>query len=71
MEAYQAGEMSFQTLSSNIMGGQDYQLDYHYAVYSPNVVVAMLEQQGFHHITIVAKGRKNGDCRETEITAVK
>lgn len=71
IEAYQAGEMSFQTLGSNIMGGQDYQLDYHYAVYSPDVVVAMLEQQGFRNITIVAKGRKNGDCRETEITAVK
>lgn len=71
MEAYQAGEISFQTLSNNIMGGQDYQLDYHYAVYSPDIVVAMLEQQGFHKITIVAKGRKNGNCRETEITAVK
>ena len=71
LQAYEAGEMDFNLLARIIMGGQDYQLDYHYAVYSPQLVVAMLQNAGFHDIQIVARGRENGGCRETEIVAIK
>lgn len=71
LQAYEAGEMDFNLLATLIMGGQDYQLDYHYAVYSPQLVVAMLQNAGFHDIQIVEQGRKNGGCRETEIVAIK
>ncbi len=71
LQAYEAGEMDFNLLARIIMGGQDYQLDYHYAVYSPELVVAMLQNAGFHDIQIVARGRENGGCRETEIVATK
>lgn len=71
IKAYDAGEMDFNTLGTLIMGGQDYQLDYHYAVYSPEVVVSMLRNVGFRNIQIVAQGRENGGCRETEIVAIK
>ena len=69
--AYTAGEMSFDELGEVIMGGQDYALDYHYAVHSVERVAALLEKTGFKDIRIVAEGRKNGQCRESEITAVK
>lgn len=71
IKAYDAGEIDFNTLGTLIMGGQDYQLDYHYAVYSPGLVVSMLENAGFHNIQVVAQGRENGGCRETEIVAIK
>ena len=68
---YHDGKMRFEQLALNIMGGQDYQLDYHYAVYSAETVCNMLEKCGFHDIKVIAKGRENGGCRETEITALK
>ena len=71
LQAYEAGEMDFNLLAEIIMGGQDYQLDYHYAVYSPELVTTMLQSAGFHDIQIVAQGRENGGCRETEIVAIK
>ncbi|WP_449290609.1 methyltransferase domain-containing protein [Oscillibacter ruminantium] len=71
IETYQAGSMTFEELGRIIMGGQDYQLDYHYAVYSPETVCAMLERAGFRDIQLVARGRENGGCKESEIHAVK
>ncbi len=71
LESYHQGNMSFDQLGYLIMGAQDYQLDYHYAVYSPDIVVAMLKAVGLRDIQIVARGRENGGCLETEIRAVK
>ena len=71
IKAYETGEMDFSLLGTLIMGGQDYQLDYHYAVYSPELVVSMLENAGFHDIRVVARGRENGGCRESEIVAIR
>lgn len=71
IQAYTGNEVSFETLAEVIMGGQDYRLDYHYAVYSPERVAEMLKRVGFRDIEIVARNRENGKCREAEIVARK
>lgn len=71
IQAYTKNEMSFEALAEVIMGGQDYQLDYHYAVYSPERVAEMLKRTGFRNVKIVARNRENGGCREAEVTAQK
>lgn len=69
--AYSEGNISFDALATIIMGAQDYQQDYHYAVYCADTVTKMLEEAGFKDITVVALGRENGECLETEISARK
>ena len=71
IQAYTKNEMSFEALAEVIMGGQDYQLDYHYTVYSPERVAEMLKRVGFRNVKIVARNRENGECREAEIVAQK
>ena len=71
IDAYNASQMSFEQMGNVIMGGQDYQLDYHYAVYSPETVTKLLEKAGLRNIRILAQGRENGGCKETEILAEK
>lgn len=71
IKAYSKGEISFEQLGYIIMGAQDYTLDYHYAVYSADIVSELLAEAGFQEIEVVAKGRTNGQCLETEITARK
>lgn len=68
---YASGNMAFSALAEVIMGAQDYKLDYHYNVFSPEVLVEMLKQTGFKETSIKARGRKNGQCYETEISAIK
>lgn len=71
IEDYNSGKMTFEDLSYVIMGGQDYDKDYHYTMYDTQKVIHLLENAGLKNIYVVASGRLNGGCRETEITAVK
>jgi len=68
---YVEGNMTFSELSEVIMGSQDYKLDYHYSVFSPELLVDMLNKAGFAEIEIKSHGRKNGMCYEMEIVAKK
>lgn len=69
LAAHQRGEIDFATLAEVTFGKQDYDGDFHYAMYSPASLVALLEEAGFAPVTIVATNRVNGDCREMEVTA--
>ena len=71
LAAYGRKEMSFEDLAEVVMGGQDYALDYHYAVLSTKIVEQALAAVGFSDIKVVKAGRRNGLCYETEIHAVK
>ena len=68
---YNSGKMTFEELSHVVMGGQDYDKDYHYTMYDPQKVINLLQKAGLKNIQIVAQGRENGGCRETEIVAFK
>ena len=71
IEDYNKGEMTFDELAHVIMGGQDYDKDYHYTMYNARRVEDLLQKMGLKNIVVVERGRKNGGCRETEMTATK
>lgn len=71
IKEYQNGNVSFEQLSTIIMGAQDYSLDYHYSIHSATTMNALLTQVGFKDIQVIAHGRENSGCFETEIRAVK
>lgn len=71
LASYQRGEMSFDTFAEVTFGKQDYDGDFHYAMYSPDTLSQLLREAGFEHLEVLATGRVNGDCREMEVTARK
>ena len=66
-----AGQYEFAQFRESLFGAQDYEGDYHYNLFSPDSLMAMLGEAGFHDPKIVARGRKNGSCYEFEVTAIK
>src|SRR5690606_15482577 len=46
LAAHQRGEIDFATLAEVTFGKQDYDGDFHYAMYSPASLVALLEEAG-------------------------
>lgn len=69
--AHKRGEMDFETLAQVTFGKQDYDGDFHYAMYSPRTLTELLSEAGFNQIEVLADDRINGDCREMEIHARK
>ena len=71
LASHERGEMSFDSLAEVTFGKQDYDGDFHYAMYSPETLCQLLHEAGFKHIEVLAKDRINGDCREMEVQARK
>ena len=71
LASHERGEMSFDTLAEVTFGKQDYDGDFHYAMYSPETLCQLLHEAGFKQIEVLAKDRINGDCREMEVQARK
>lgn len=71
LASHERGEMSFDSLAEVTFGKQDYDGDFHYAMYSPETLCQLLHEAGFKQIEVLAKDRINGDCREMEVQARK
>jgi hypothetical protein len=69
VRAYVAGETDFATLALIVMGGQEYEGDFHFAFYNPERLTAVLEKAGFRAIELVTPARRNGLCLEMELRA--
>ncbi len=65
------GEMSFEDYREVTYGGQEYQGDFHFNMFSPDSLKETLEKTGFAEPVLVAAGRRNGKCFELEISARK
>lgn len=70
-KAYAGGSMPFETLRSVTYGGQEYEGDFHFTGFTPDSISALLRDAGFAEPTVVARGRRNGDCLELEITSTR
>jgi predicted SAM-dependent methyltransferase len=66
-----SGATSFEDLRLVTFGEQEYEGDYHYTMFSPESLVALLEEAGFADVRVVAQGRRNGVCREMEVHATR
>ena len=69
--AYAQESMDFKQLSTVLMGMQEYEGDFHYALLTPESLKKLLEEAGFQSIEFVVEARKNGLCFEMELTARK
>ena len=66
---YAAGSYSYAQLREVTFGGQDYEGDFHYNMFTPESLAALLREAGFSKVEVTVKGRRNGACYEFEVVA--
>lgn len=69
--AFANDEYSFESLRQVTFGGQDYDGDFHYNMFSVESLSALLREAGFDQVEVIAENRENGGCKEFELVAVK
>lgn len=69
--ALAAGTYSFDDFREVLFGGQDYEGDFHFNLFTPESLSSLLTDAGFSNARVIEKGRRNGKCFEFEILAVK
>jgi len=69
--AFASQEYSFEALRQVTFGGQDYDGDFHYNMFSTETLSQLLRDAGFTRIDVVAENRENGGCKEFEIVAAR
>jgi hypothetical protein len=63
------GSYSFEDFRDVLFGGQDYEGDFHYNLFTPDSFRRTVEEAGFTDVAIPVRGRPNGQCFEFELTA--
>ncbi|WP_321906548.1 class I SAM-dependent methyltransferase [Burkholderia cenocepacia] len=69
MKNYIDGDYPYAYLREVTFGGQDYDGDFHFNMFTPESMSAILTEAGFVDISLVEAGRRNGNCYEFEIVA--
>jgi predicted SAM-dependent methyltransferase len=69
--AFASNEYPFENLRQVTFGGQDYDGDFHYNMFSVDSLGQLLRDAGFTRIEVVAENRENGGCKEFEIVAAR
>jgi hypothetical protein len=69
MREWSAGRYSFDDLQLALYGEQEYEGDFHFAMFTPASLVSLLERAGLEDVEVVASGRRNGICYEMELVA--
>ena len=70
IDAYGRGEMTFEELRVVTYGEQEYDGDFHFAMYSPDSLTALMKAAGLTDVEVVASGRRNGLSLEMELTRI-
>jgi hypothetical protein len=61
------GRLPFEDFQRVVFGDQEYDGDFHFAMFTPDSFADLLLQCGFAHVDVVERGRRNGLCYEFEI----
>lgn len=69
--AYSEGRMSYSDLRLVTFGAQEYDGDYHFNMFNPEQLSALLSEAGLKDFAIVERARKNGACLEMQFEAIK
>jgi predicted SAM-dependent methyltransferase len=69
LQAYSSGEIKFDQLREVTFGGQEYEGDFHYSMFTVETLKRLLTDSGFARVDVAASGRVNGLCRELELHA--
>jgi hypothetical protein len=65
---YADGEYPYAFLREVTFGAQDYDGDFHFNMFTPQSLKALLEEAGLVDLRIIETGRQNGECLEFELT---
>jgi predicted SAM-dependent methyltransferase len=68
---YAEGNYPYEDMREVLYGAQDYDGDFHFNMFTPESLSALLREAGFATPKIIESGRKNGRCYEFEIVAEK
>jgi predicted SAM-dependent methyltransferase len=68
---YTAGNYPYKDMRDVVYGGQDYDGDFHFNMFTPESMTEYFVEAGFTNVLLVAGGRRNGQCYELEITGEK
>lgn len=68
---YGNGNYPYDDMREVLYGGQDYDGDFHFNMFTPDSLSGLLVEAGFGDVTVIEAGRKNGKCYEFEISAKK
>lgn len=71
IDAFSKGALAFEDLREVTFGGQDYEGDFHFTMFSVESLTALLEGAGFVEVDVIDVGRRNGLCLEMELVARK
>jgi len=69
IKAYASQEYPFERFREVTYGGQDYDGDFHFNMFTTGSLSQMLTDAGFVDINVIADNRENGGCKEFEISA--
>jgi SAM-dependent methyltransferase len=71
LDAYNRGDISFADLREVTFGGQEYDGDFHFNMYSKESLTALLADGGFGDVAITGAARRNGLCFEMQVEGVR
>jgi hypothetical protein len=71
MRAYVAGTYPYEDMREVVYGGQDYDGDFHYNMFTPDSLSELLSSGGFRDVRVVEAARVNGKSLEFEIEATR
>jgi hypothetical protein len=66
-----AGNYSFNNFREVLFGAQDYDGDFHFNLFTPDSLCALLKEAGFVDVRVNDRARRNGKCFECEVSAEK
>ncbi len=71
MKRWAEGKFGYENLREVTFGGQEYEGNQHYNMFTPSSLEQMLRQASFREVRQIAVGRVNGKCLEMEFEAIK
>jgi hypothetical protein len=69
LTAFADGTMPYEDLREVLYGGQEYEGDFHFNMYTVESLTALLSAAGLVDVEVEAEGRRNGLCLEMQISA--
>jgi hypothetical protein len=71
LREFYRGTYPYDQLRLVLFGGQEYQGDFHYNMFLPSQLEMLLREAGFRDIGWPVRGRRNGECFEMQVEAIK
>ncbi|MFO7167188.1 MAG: hypothetical protein DIU80_004085 [Chloroflexota bacterium] len=71
LKRFHDGRMTLADFKLLTFGGQDYEGDDHFAMYTPETLSALLQEAGFSRVEVLEEERMNGICPEMEVLAYR